>query len=211
MPCYQRQAVLMETLATYRTHYGDDVEIVVVDDGSPNPLGEIDGVKVIRLPKKSVGYSPVIPINIGVEYASHDVIAISLPEVRHETPVLYRMRELLTDNAYVQAPCYCESMKRYLSGPDKLEVRKNSRPPNVGFNFCVMFNRKLWNEVGGMTRDYRWGSHYDDTDFAWKIYSSGAEPLWVEDVVKHTRKDGAKSPWVTGGHSRNYQIFKKKW
>lgn len=212
MPYYSRVAALKETLKTYGEFYGDDVEIIVVDDGSPLPLA-LDEVKVITLPRKEVGYSPVIPINVGVEYATHDLIVLTLPEVSHNSPVLYRMRDVWSPNAYVMAQCWCKTMKRWLASPDDNPVSglQQGKPKGMSFNFCVMLHRSLWEEVGGMSRDYRWGSHYDDTDFAHKIAASGADLKWVDDVTTHTREGGAKAPWVRGGISINSKIFESRW
>ena len=213
MPYYSRQAVLRETLGTYRELYSSDVEIIIVDDGSPEPLGTIDGAKVIRLPYKTVGLSPVIPINIGIEYAAHDLIAISLPEVRHQSPVLYSMREVCEEDTYVMSRCWCDGTSRWLSAPDvePPEGQQHHKPVGVGFNFCVMFRRQLWSKIGGMSREYRNGSHFDDTDFAHKIKKSGAALRWVDDVVIHSRRDGARAPWVPGGWAVNHAIFASKW
>lgn len=212
LPYYQRPEVLAETLETYCEHYGPDIEIIVVDDGSPQPV-DPPGVKIIRLPRKTVGYAPVIPINIGVEYASHDVISISLPEARHPTPVLYAMREYVDDNAYVSARVWCEATQRWLASPDHEPGtnQQHGKPLGVPFNFCVMFTRALWERLGGMDRAYRWGSHFDDTDWAMRVARSGAEIRWVDDVVIHTRKQGARAPWVNGGWAYNRDIFAQRW
>lgn len=222
MPYYERFDALCLTLESYLKYYGGDVEVVIVDDGSPNTLAEqLDAsgpqsgvkIKIITLPKKAEGYSPVVPYNIGAEFASHDIIALTLPEVRHESPALYAMREQCTDHAYVMANCWCESMQRWLAKSDFEPPRnlQQEKPPGIAFNFLTMLRRDLWNEVGGMDRAYRWGSHYDDTDFAHKIKTADSALSWVDDVVIHTRANGARAPWVKGGAERNKQIFEARW
>lgn len=210
MPYYDRRHALDCTLRSYE-QYGSDVEVIIVDDGSPSRL-EVSGVKVITLPRKAIGYSPVVPINIGVEYASHDLIAISLPEVEHRTPALYAMRTLVRDGVYVSARVWCASMSRWLASPEYEPPPdlQQEKPVGYPFNFCVMFTRETWQKVGGMSRAYRWGSHFDDTDFVHKLKAANIAPVWVDDVVVHTR-DGARAPWVKGGWAENKRIFDASW
>ena len=213
MPYFNRREVLEETLEGYRLLYGADVEIVIVDDGSSKRLEPIAGAKVINLPRKDEGRAPVVAFNIGVEYAEHDIIAISLPEVLHGTQTLYEMRELCEEGCYVIAPCWCESTGRWVAAPnvEPKEGQQHYKPRGVGFNFCVMFRRALWNSIGGMSREYRHGSHFEDTDFAWKVKKSGASIRWAQSHVTHTRKNGAHANWVKGGWERNRGIFLKEW
>jgi GT2 family glycosyltransferase len=104
-------------------------------------------------------------------------------------------------------------MQRWLAKDDfePPENLQQNKPAGIAFNFLTMLRRSLWEKVGGMSREYRWGSHYDDTDFAHKIKKAAPALEWVDDVVIHTRENGARAPWVKGGAAINKKIFGEKW
>lgn len=213
MPYWDRYDVARDNCARIQTYY-PGIEVVLVDDGSPsNQAANIPGVQYVRLPTKAVGYAPCIPINVGVMVARHDIIAISLPEIRHDGPIFETM---LTDlraggnDRYVLAQVWCESLNQWLSAPDGNTCIQQGRPAGTGLHFCVMFRRSLWDKTGGMDRDYRYGAAYEDTDFVRRLQRAGAEFHFSDVRATHTRV-GAHANWVKGGHERNAEIFRAKW
>src|SRR5678816_3794186 len=97
MPYWQRKEALSNTLQQYKKFYSDlnALEIVVVDDGSPEPAILEDNypwpVSIIRMPRKESALNPSVPFNVGVQAASGDIIAITNPEVVHQAPFLREM------------------------------------------------------------------------------------------------------------------------
>lgn len=214
MPYWDRLEVASDTIAELQALYGRDIEIILVDDGSPSyEAAAIEGVRYVRLPTKAVGLAPAIPINVGVMVANHDIICLSLPEIRHDGPILYKMFEELSEGGpdrYVMAQVYCESLKKWLCTPTGDTCLQQGRPEGTGLHFCVLFNRSLWDKTGGFDRDYRYGAAYEDTDFVYRLMKAGAEFYFSDAKATHTRS-GAQSNWIEGGHARNAKLLAQKW
>ncbi len=214
MPYWKRLDVARKTITELQALYGNDIEIIFVDDGTPGlDALRIPGIQYVRLPTKEYGLAPAIPINVGVMVASHDILAISLPEITHDGPIFYQMLEDLEagdDNRYVMAQVYCESLQQWLCTPTGDTCVQQGRPPGTGLHFCVMFRRSLWDKTGGFDRDYRYGAAYEDTDFVHRLLKAGADFYFSDAQATHTRS-GAHANWVQGGHQRNAEIFESKW
>ena len=77
LPYWKRQAAADKALAMLDAiYFGRDVEVIVVDDGDPDPFIEprtsLD-LKVLRLPRKDAPKSPVTCWNEGVKVARRTV------------------------------------------------------------------------------------------------------------------------------------------
>lgn len=97
-----------------------DIEVIVVDDGSPKPFTFKDRLpfelKIIRLPTKNIPLNPCVPFNRGVDAAKGKYIAISNPEILHRYPVLQELSEAADAggiDAYVTAACWCPEQERW--------------------------------------------------------------------------------------------------
>ncbi len=222
MPYWRRQVILERNLSSYRTLYPhDDIEIVIVDDGSPEPAlaqGEFPWpVKVIRLPRKDAALNPCTAFNMGVAAASGDVIVLTNPEVIHRAPILGDMEvelKVLGPKGYVAAACwaaraewwYCHSTKM----PAAESVGRARTPRGAGLHFCAMLARDLYNEIGGFSEEYRDGQGYEDNDLLWKLQAAGACFKIRDDLVTE-HHDSPRSEWPAGGAARNLAIFEAKW
>lgn len=209
MPYWKRQDVLSRNLARYRELYGD-IEIIVVDDGSPEPAIVDDKTKLIQLPHKSYALNPCVPFNVGVEASSGDIIVLTNPEVIHRGPILDRMMTELTDDSYIAAACWNEDTKVWYchtQGPEPSKMGRASIPPGAGLHFCSMLERGLWNTIGGFSEEYRHGQGYEDNDFLWKLHDAGARFLIMDDcVTDHIQC--TRCEWT--GPS-NKVLFESKW
>lgn len=222
MPYWRRQTILERNLATYRTLYPhDDIEIVIVDDGSPEPALAHGGfpwpVKIIRLPRKETALNPCVAFNKGVEASSGDIVVLTNPEVVHRAPILANMAaELMSlgPRGYVAAACwgvkaewwYCHSTKM----PAASSVGRARMPRGAGLHFCSMLARDLYEAIGGFSEEYRDGQGYEDNDLLWKLHAAGARFRILDDLVTD-HHDSPRSEWPAGGASRNRAIFDAKW
>lgn len=193
------------------------MEIVIVDDGSPEPprLGEYPwSVRVVTLPQKKEPMCPCVPCNIGVSLARGDAVLLTGPEIIHRTPILQGMRAKLGElgpKGYVSAAVwggwwYCHSR---LMPPDKAVGRAPS-PKGAALHFCAMLHKDFFNEVGGFDEQYRNGAGFDDNDFLWSLDRAGAKFAICDDLIA----DHIPCPrceWPEGGFGRNQAIFKAKW
>ena len=99
MPYWRRQDILALNLSAYRDLYPhEDIEIVVVDDGSPEPA-EIFGaypwpVNVVRLPAKEIALNPCVAFNAGVAASCGEIVVLTNPEVIHRAPILSGARSI---------------------------------------------------------------------------------------------------------------------
>ena len=224
MPYWNRQDALQRNLDSYCDLYSsDDIEIVVVDDGSPEPA-KTHGpfpwpVKVIHLPRKDSALDPCVPYNLGVAASRGEVLVLTNPEVVHRFPILGRMREVLAEmgpKGYVSAACwglgdrgsrwFCHSKLM----PPAESMGRAPTPPMAGFHFCSMIHRSFYDEIGGFSEEYREGQAYEDNDLLWKLYDAGAKFRICDDLVTD-HYECPRCRWPAGGHERNRAIFVKKW
>jgi glycosyltransferase involved in cell wall biosynthesis len=222
MPYWQRQAILSNSLATYRSLYsGEDIEIIIVDDGSPEPA-EVKGefpwpVKVIRLAAKRIALNPCIPFNLGVAASSGEFVVLTNPEVIHRGTILDAMARELTSigpRGYVAAACwgvqaewwYCHSSLM----PSVETVHRAKMPEGAGLHFCSMLHRKFYDEIDGFCEEYRNGRGYEDNDLLWKLDAAGAI-YKIADHLVTDHQDCPRSQWPAGGGERNRAIFDNRW
>jgi GT2 family glycosyltransferase len=220
MPYWQRADILRANVAHYcKLYSGLDIEIVIVDDGSPEraaaPSSPPFAVRIVRLPDKTVAKNPCIPLNAGVAEARGEIIVLTNPEVVHRAPILAAMREHLNEIGplgYIAAACrgrgwwYCHSTDM----PPNEAVGRVPSPPGAGLHFCSMLHRGLFDRAGGFDERYRDGQGYEDNDFLWRLHSAGARFMICDDLVcDHVMCPPAE--WPAGGAARNREIFEKTW
>jgi len=211
MPFWCRSQALQVNLAQYRKLYPSlDIEVIIVDDGSPEGTGMLDGfpwaVRRIRLPAKTAALNPCVPYNSGVRAARGDTIVLTNPEVVHRAPILETMRDGLGERSYIAAACwsparkkwYCHSSYRYKT------------PANAGLHFCAMLPRALYDEVGGFCEEYRFGQAFEDVDFLWKLHIAGTNCVIADELVTDHLKT-TRPVWPYGGLDRNRIIFESRW
>lgn len=199
MPYWNRNNLLNKTLESYVQFYsGLDMEVIVVDDGSPQRAAPIQTpfqVKVIRLPDKDMPKNPCVPINAGVREAVGEILVLTNPEIYHTEPVFPQMMESLEQagpNGYVMAACWDRHTKTWYCHSTR-EYKENLTPPGFGYHFCVMLRKGLFNRAGGFDEAYRDGSGYDDNDFAWALHQAKAIPVFRDDLV--TQHENTRLNW----------------
>ncbi len=218
MPYWERQAAADASLdAMARLYAGLDMEIVLVDDGSPVPYVPPSGLpwplRVIRLPRKPGPLCPCAPFNRGVAEARGEVIGITNPENLHTRPVLQEMLAELAGRpkAYVMAGCRLGKTwhaHRTVAGAVVCGV---PMPRNGVFHFLTMMHRGLWDAVGGFDEDYRDGAGYEDPDLLLRLQRAGAEFVLRDDLVVEHVRDGARAKWRPEQWARNKKLFERKW
>ena len=210
MPYWKRQKELDRSLAAYRALYGHlDYEIVIADDGTPDPV-KAPGCVVVSLPKKEVGLNPCVPLNAAVRASSGDIIVLTNPEVEHREDVLTGMLAMLEHpDDYVTVACR-DTSGMWIAGPEVNYAFENGRlpvPPGAHFHFCAMFRRELFDRVGGFDEEYRFGRSLEDNDWLWMLDEAGARFKLAPGMVWHH-----KTPHVyAGSHLLNLERIQKKW
>lgn len=207
MAYWKRQEALDRSLAAYRRHYPHlDLEIVVADDGSPEPV-QAPGCVVVSLPRKQSALNPCVPLNAAVRASTGELIVLTNPEIEHVEPVLEQMAAMIEHpSQYVTAACV-DADGSVLAGAG-VDYRKDGRlpvPPGAHFHFCAMLTRELFDHVGGFDESYRYGQAYEDADWLWRCYEAGARFLHHPVAVRHYRTATA---W---GLPLNEKRYLKRW
>ena len=217
MPYWRRPRELIANLTALRLIYPPWIEIVVVNDGSPD-MPETEGAAtVVNLPLKEKALNPCVPFNRGVEASSGEFVVLTNPEITHINPILDGMRaecERLGPKAYVAAACWSPSRKWWYchseKGPEPKKVGRAPMPKDAGLHFCSMLRRSFYDEIGGFSEEYRDGQGYEDSDLLWKLAAAGAAFKIRDDLVME-HVETTRSVWPKGGLARNRKIFERKW
>lgn len=209
MPYWCRQRELDRSLAAYKRLYGGlDLEIVVCDDGSPEPV-RAPGCTVVRLPAKTIGLNPCVPINAAVRASSGEVVVLTNPEIEHRADVLGGMLALLEEPAdYVTVACR-DVGGLWLAGP-QVDYSRNGRlpvPAGAHFHFCAALRRELFDRVGGFDEAYRHGRSCEDNDWLWSLEAAGARFRLAPGTVWHY----ATPHRFEGTHESNRDRLVAKW
>lgn len=217
MPYWNRRALLSATLAGYAKHYAHfrDFEVVVVDDGSPEPpeIGPMPWpVSVIRLPSKNAAANPCVPINRGVRASDGDVIVLTNPECSHSAPIFDDMLtqlEQIGPFGYVCAAAWSVDTSRFYCSTYQRSPGSAPIPVGSGFHFCAMLRRSLYDAAGGFDEAYREGQAFEDNDWLWRLEAVGADfKILDRCVVSH---HATRTKWPPGGHERNRRLFEQRW
>lgn len=216
-PYWQRQDALDGMVEMYGRLYPDlDLEIVIADDGSPEPAevpaDSVHPVEVVYLPQKDHALNPCTPMNCAVQWSWCDIIVLTNPETRHEGPVLHELMDLLEhENDYVTARCYgigYPGAERVpLAGPEVDYTTRGRLPVPEGahFHFLAALHRTLWCEAGGFDDDYRHVLGCDDNDWLWRLDAAGARFKCAEGTVWQER---STTRW---GLPHGLHVFREKW
>lgn len=224
MPYWMRQGPAERGIESLAHCYPRmDLEVVVVDDGSPEPFRAPDApwpIRVITLQGKTEPKNPCVPFNAGVAAASADIICLTNPEIIHEAPIIETMMADLErggERTYVAASVWGPDENRWHIHPDKEKFPKEFRvagismPCGFPFHFFAMLRRGLWNEVGGSDERYRDGAGYDDNDLALSLHAAGANVIFRGDIrVIHPRKN-ARATFTPRMFEHNRRLFVHKW
>jgi GT2 family glycosyltransferase len=221
LPYWQRLEAARASLRRMAALYeGLDLEVIVVDDGSPEAFVTPEGmpwpVRVFRMPAKTGPLNPCLPFNWGAFIARGDVIALSNPENLHRGPVLTAMLDELERghrNSYVMAAAWhvegghwhCHSS---LTG---LTVEGVKLPQGAHYHFLAMMRRELFDRAGGFDNDYRDGAGYDDPDFVMRVARAGAQFVMRDDLIVDHIRTQARARWTPAMFERNRKLFVNKW
>lgn len=201
-------------------HYMDlDLEIIIVDDGSPKPFKippyPLD-IQVVSLPKKSGPLNPCVPYNKGAEVAKGEYIALSNPENLHRKPILEQMCYAIdSDLTYVMAAAWSEEQQRWHCHSSQQRENGNDvgkyLPKGSNYHFMSMMKRSLWDKIGGFDEDYRLGAGYDDPDLVRRLHKVGTKFVMRDDLVVEHPRSNAHAKWTQEMFARNRNVFLSKW
>lgn len=210
LPYWDRQEAANRALESLKQYADLDLEIIVVDDGSPVPFVAPPGidVKVIRLQEKSEPKSPVVPWNIAAKVASGDILVLSCIEVIHEQPILEELVRNVGKDDYVMAAAWCPEEGAWHTHST---VAVPDCPPGSGLGFCAALTPELYWRAGGFDEGYRDGAGYEDRDWIRRLHAVGAKFQIRDDLRVIHPKSGARIIWGAEKFDRNLTLYRLKW
>jgi glycosyltransferase involved in cell wall biosynthesis len=200
IPAFKSERFLAEAIESVLAQTYDEVETIVVDDGSPDRSAEIAAgyaeVKLVRQENRGVAAAR----NAGVAVGSGEVLAfldaddLMLPE-RLETQVGHLL-------AHPEVGCVVASQETFVEdgAPLPFWARGNEQPlfekldraegidkadTSEIFTTSMIFSRALFEEIGGFDEELLLGN--DDADILMRLSEAGIEIARLRDVVIRRR------------------------
>jgi glycosyltransferase involved in cell wall biosynthesis len=169
VPCYQGERYLPETLRSCLAQTHANLEIIVVDDASPDGCGKIAGafaahdprIRVVRLPQ-NVGVAGAF--NAGFAVARGDYFTRLAQDDLFLEGAIARMVSCLTEHREVGL-VYCDEQGMDEHGNI---IRAFTRPEagavlveGSKIGLCVMWRREVWEQVGKFDSRFDTAEDYD--------------------------------------------------
>ena len=215
---FNRKQLFIETLESMeKSKYADDIEVVVVDDGSDEEHRLEDiienykfPINLIRVEKEDKWYTnPCIPFNKAFRATQANLILIQNPECFHAGDVIRNAVEFVTDENYLSFACYAldnEDTAKLHAKEQFNTINKGSSQGNVKgwynhseinprpYHFASCISKKNLEELGGFDEKYARGIGYDDDELLFRIHKKGlsisiADQPFVIHQCHYTGKD----------------------
>lgn len=209
MPYFNRRQLLLRTLSGFKS-YKEDFEVVIVDDASTYPIGDIPGmfpfdIKLIRIEQKDKKHvNPCIGFNIGIRHSTGDKVILQNPECAHVGDVLGYINKNLGENDYMSFACYSlgprESKLVTENSAIDLDILVKSLPhrsaDKVGgnnswynhsvirpraYHFVSAITRNALYDINGFDERFATGSGWDDDDLIRRIRIKGMDVKIVDE------------------------------
>ena len=204
MAYFDRQYQLNKTLLSYTKSEFKDLEVIIVDDASPQEivLPELPfNVDVIRIkPEDKKWYSQVIPFNIGFREAvkrKPNIVLITEPECLHVGDVMSYAQKV-TDKTYISFGCFKISPAVTFGEFDLHELSQKNKfiitqtPEGdwdqsvnawgnhptidpVAFHYCCAITTENLIKINGMDERLAEGVSFEDDYLVRQIKSLGLE------------------------------------
>lgn len=212
MTYFERKLQILNTLESFIKHnYGDDIEVVIIDDGSrkePLALEEANypfNIKIIAInPEKKWYHNSCIPYNIGFSHCQGDIIIIQNAECFHLGNVVAYASQNLNDSNYLSFSCYSlneiataelskdldlENKRKEIALEDTIAKKdgdngwyNHSVLKPVGYHFCAAITKKNLEKLGGFDETYAKGVGFDDNEFLYRVNEAFLRIRIIDDV-----------------------------
>lgn len=231
IPSYNEADMLRSCLESIRLFTPEPVEIIVVDNGSADHTMDVCRefqCKFIRFPDNR-GFP--VACNAGLRLATGDLLMLLNNDVLVSSNWLRNLQAcLLSDESIgIVGPYtnYASGAQRaadvpYASLEQYMRFRSNMNPHdpekyvqvNRLVGFCMLFRRKLMNEIGLLDERFSPG-HYEDDDYCHRARAAGYKLMIAGDTFVHHRGSASfrkqRSVSLKRLISRNLQLFVDKW
>jgi GT2 family glycosyltransferase len=185
IPVYNQLKMTIDCLRDLLNTYGVEIEIIVVDDGSKEPISKaipklFPQVKLITN-EKNLGFAKTV--NKGIRNASYDLICLLNNDVRLPNPRWLSMM--------------CESMKDYdLTAPagGRMDGQWNYIPGEAKTNgekfsylvgWALLTKRKVFDKIGMIPEDFGFG-YFEDVLWGYRAKKAGFKACITEETgIQH--------------------------
>jgi len=233
MTAYNRQQQLDRTLESFRHHkYSSDVEVIIVDDGSYEPvtLANLVGnefiVRLVRINQASKCYiNPCIPFNKGLRQARGDTVIIQNAECLHRDNLIeyLDLSKKILNSTYLSFACYSLNKKQSsflglleFNNFNKISAGRDGssgwynhslyRP--AGYHFCAAIRRKNLVSIGYFDEAYAMGAAFDDDEFLYRVRKNMDFRIIDRCVVLHQWHYSGGNPHKPSHFLRNRVLFR---
>jgi O-antigen biosynthesis protein len=185
VPVYNQLKLTIDCLRDLLTTYGVEIEIIVVDDGSKEPISKIipklfPGIKLITN-KENLGFAKTV--NAGIRVASHDMVCLLNNDIRLPNPGWLNLMLQSMNEFDLTSPAGGRMDKNwnYITGEAKM--RSDSFSYLCGW--CILINRKVFDKIGLIPENFDKG-FFEDVLFSHRAKKAGFKMGITEGTgVKH--------------------------
>jgi len=231
IPTYNRRDLVERCLDSLALQTHDDIEIIVVDDGSTDGTAELVAsryphARMERLPRNG-GFA--VAANAGIRAARGAWVLLLNNDVTMEPDCIARMlatAEQASSDIVAPMILWDDDRARIYSAGDRM--RKDGRPEPIGFRqpregftppefifgataACGLFRREVLDTVGLL--DESFGAYFEDSDLCFRARLAGFRAaLAAEAVAYHigSASQGGRTWWRSAQCCRNHALLVEK-
>lgn len=185
IPVYNQLKMTIKCLQDVIRTYGVEIEIIVVDDGSKEPISRIipklfPDVKLL-INEHNVGFARTV--NKGIQSASHDLICLLNNDIELPNPGWLKTMIASMDEFDLTAPAGGRMDNNWNYQPGEAKTRKDNFSYLVGW--CILIKRQVFDKIGLIPEDFGKG-FFEDVLFCYRAKKAGFKLGITEGTkVKH--------------------------
>ncbi len=185
IPVYNQLKMTIECLRDVIRTYGVETEIIVVDDGSKEPISRIipklfPDVKLL-INEHNMGFAKTV--NKGIEAASNDLICLLNNDIKLPNPGWLKKMVTSMDEFDLTAPAGGRMDSQWNYQPGEAKTKKDKFSYLVGW--CILIKREVFDKIGLIPEDFGKG-FFEDVLFGYRAKRAGFKMGITEGTeVKH--------------------------
>ncbi len=170
IPCYKQAAYLKEAVESVKRQTFKDWEIIIINDGSPDNTDEVANeiiaesnghdIKLMNIRNQGLAMAR----NAGIEMARGAYI-LCLDSDDRLTPSYMRATYELLESDSTVGIAYTD-LQQFGDGSELIQAAEfdpERLPIGNQLNYCALYRREIWEDVGGYNPNLTYG--YEDWDF----------------------------------------------
>ncbi len=182
IPCFNSGSTIMETISSVKKQTYNNIEIIVVDDGSNEKktlqiLKKVEGIKLVR--QKNLGLPSAR--NTGIKYANGKyILPLDADDTLHED-ALKTMYATLKKNKSKKFVFSNILLKGQRKGLIKKKYNFFNQLFVNNLPYCILFPKAIWKEMGGY--DETMVNGFEDWEFNIHLGKKGFHGVCVNEAL----------------------------